>query len=244
MPAPELSPVLEALRALFGADLAPWLRAWARVMPVLIVVPAFGAAAVPAAARAGLGVALAAAIAPSLEPSPESALPLGLSLLREAALGAPVAFGAAILVYTAVMAGGAVDDLRGARETTSLPVFEGQSSPHGALLGLLVIVAFLEFGGGARVVSALTRLETPASAWSAVAIRLSASIEVALAAAAPLAVAAIVLSVAEGLIARAAVPAHVTALLSPLRGVALLALFALLLERIVEVFALAAHSSP
>src|SRR5688500_19917490 len=107
MPAHELSPVLDALRSLFGADLAPWLRAWARVMPVLIVVPAFGAAAVPAAARAGLGVALAAAIAPSLEPSAESALPLGLSLLREAALGAPVAFGAAILVYTAVMAGGA-----------------------------------------------------------------------------------------------------------------------------------------
>jgi hypothetical protein len=50
-----------------------------------------------------------------------------------------------------------------------------------------------------------------------------------------------VLSVAEALIARASVPAHVTALLSPLRGVALLALFALLLDRMLEVFALAAR---
>ena len=105
------------------------------------------------------------------------------------------------------------------------------------LVGLLVIIAFLEFGGGARVVTALTRLEAPSMSVRSVALGLTASIEIALAAAAPLAAATIVLSVAEGLIARAAVPAHVTALLTPLRGVALLALFALLLERIVEVLA-------
>ena len=241
MPLPELSPLLEALRALFGADLRPWLLAWARVMPVLIVVPAFGAAAVPAPARAGLGVALAAAIAPSLSPGSSAGLPLGLQLAREAALGAPVAIGAAILLYTAVMAGGLVDDLRGARESTSLPVFDSQSSPHGALLGLLVIVAFLEFGGGARVVSALMRLDAPHAAWSAVAVSLAGSVEVALAAAAPLVVASIVLNVAEALVARAAAPAHITSLLSPLRAIVLLAVFALLLERIVELFALAAR---
>jgi type III secretory pathway component EscT len=201
------------------------------------VVPAFGAAAVPAPARAGLGVALAAAIVPSLGPRPASALPLGIELLREAALGVPVALGAAVLVYAAVMAGGALDDLRGARETASLSVFEGPTSSSGTLLGLLVIVSFLEFGGAARVVDALAHLERTGPTWSVVTAQLASSIELALAVAAPLAAAAIVLSVAEGLIARASAPAHVTSLLSPLRGVALLALFALLLDRMLALFA-------
>jgi flagellar biosynthetic protein FliR len=234
----ELTQVLEALRVLFGGDLAPWLLAWARVTPLLLVVPAFGAAAVPAAARAGLGVALAAAIAPSVEPLASSALPFGFELLRQAALGVPVALGAAVLVYAAVMAGGAVDDLRGARETTALPVFEGPASSSGALLGLLVLVLFLELGGAARVVAALAELDREGPTLTAIALQLAGSIEVALAVAAPLAAASIVLGVAEGLIARAAVPAHVSALLSPLRGVVLLALFALLLDRILAVFAL------
>jgi flagellar biosynthetic protein FliR len=233
----ELTHILEALRVLFGGDLAPWLLAWARVAPLLIVVPAFGAAAVPAAARAGLGVALAAAIAPSIQPLPPNALPLGFELLRQAALGVPVALGAAVLVYAAVMAGGAIDDLRGARETTSMSVFEGPTTSSGTLLGLLVLILFLELGGAARVVAALTHLDREGPTLHEVAQQLAGSIEIALAVAAPLAAAAIVLGVAEGLIARASVPAHVSALLSPLRGVALLALFALLLDRILAVFA-------
>jgi hypothetical protein len=40
-------------------------------------------------------------------------------------------------------------------------------------------------------------------------------------------------------VARASVPAHVIALLSPLRGLLLLAIFALLLDRILELLAVA-----
>src|SRR5688572_17321292 len=127
MPEGELNQLIEAGRALFARDFTAWLGGWARVLPVLVVVPAFGAAAVPAPARAGLGVALALAVAPSVTPLPASGLPLplGLELLRQMAIGAPVALGAAILVYTAVMVGGVADDLRGARETHSIAVFEG-----------------------------------------------------------------------------------------------------------------------
>jgi len=232
MPLPELNQLIEAGRALFGRDFSAWLGGWARVLPVLVVVPAFGAAAVPAPARAGLGVALGLAVAPSIAPLSASGLPYGLELLRQMALGVPVAVGAAVLVYTAVLVGGAVDDLRSARETTSLAVFEGTTSPLGALLGLLVILSFLEFGGGARVVRALALAETSGPGLAGIASRVSSAIEVAIAVAAPLAVVAIVASVAEGLVARASVPAHVTALLAPLRGLLLLAVFALLLDRI------------
>jgi flagellar biosynthetic protein FliR len=239
MPDGELNQLIEAGRALFARDFTAWLGGWARVLPVLVVVPAFGAAAVPAPARAGLGVALALAIAPSVAPLPASGLPLGLELLRQMAIGAPVAIGAAILVYTAVMVGGAADDLRGARETHSLAVFEGPTSPLGSLLGLLVIVSFLEFGGGSRIVRALALADAQGPNLSTLAARLSSSIEVAIAAAAPLAASAIIASVAEGLVARASVPAHVTALLSPLRGLLLLAVFALLLDRILELLTFA-----
>jgi flagellar biosynthetic protein FliR len=241
MPEDDTTQLIAALRALFGGDLAPWLLAWARVTPTLILVPAFGAAAVPVAARAGLGVALAAAIAPRLAPLSATAMPFGFELLRQAALGTPIALGAAVLVYAAVMAGGAIDDLRGARETASLSVFEGPTTSSGTLLGLLVIVLFLEFGGASRAVDALAHVDRRGPPLTVVVAQLSGSIELALAVAAPLAAFAIVLSVAEGLIARASVPAHVTSLLAPLRGIALLSLFALLLDRMLELFALTAR---
>lgn len=217
-----------------GVTLEAWLRAWARVMPSLVLVPAFGGAALPAPARAGLGVALALAIAPALQPAAENALPLAFELLKEFARGLPVAIGAALLVHTALMAGGAMDDLRGARESAALPVFPGSATPLGALLGLLVILSFHLSGGPARLILALTVEGSSSSPLATIAAQISASVGLAVAAAAPLAVAAIVLSVAEALIARAASPAHIVGLLLPLRGVALLAVAALVLDRVLE----------
>ena len=64
----ELVQFLNAALASASADFGAWLRAWARVTPTLVLVPAFGGAALPAATRAGLGFALAVAIAPALRP--------------------------------------------------------------------------------------------------------------------------------------------------------------------------------
>jgi flagellar biosynthetic protein FliR len=234
-PPAELIQLLNTALAGGSADFGGWLRAWARVMPTLVLVPAFGGSALPAATRAGLGFALAVAIAPALRPVEASSSPWVLELLREAARGTPVAIGAAVLVHTALMAGGAIDDLRGGRETAGLPVFEGEHTPFGAVLGLLVAIALLESGGAARLVAALA-VETPAAGSLGVIVgQLSASVSMAVAVAAPVAAAAVVVSVAEALIARAAAPAHVSALLAPLRGVALLAVAALALDRIAEV---------
>lgn len=228
-------PDLAALFEIEGLDLEAWLLAWARVVPALTLVPAFGGSALPAPARAGLGLSLALAIAPALGPRTHAdGLSFVLELARQVALGLPVAVGAALLVYVALMAGGVVDDLRGGRETTALPVFEGGHSPLGTLLGLLIVVAFHSTGGPAQIIAALAVPEPPESSLLAIATSLTGSIGMAVAAATPIVASAIVLSVAEALVARAASPAHIAGLLAPLRGIALLAMFALAMERIVE----------
>lgn len=217
-----------------GITLGTWLRAWARVMPSLVLVPAFGGAALPAAARAGLGVALAVAIAPALQPMDPSSSPLAFELLKEFVRGTPVAIGAALLVHTALMAGGTIDDLRGARDSAALPVFQGSSTALGTLLGLLVVLSFHLSGGPSRLVLALVTQAPGSGSLALIAAQISASIGLAVAAAAPLAVAAIVLGVAEALIARAASPAYIVSLLLPIRGVVLLTVAALMLDRILE----------
>lgn len=240
-PSADLAEFVSAAVASASADFAAWLRAWARVTPTLVLVPAFGGAALPVATRAGLGFALAVAIAPALRPAEHVGWPLSLELLREAARGAPIAIGAALLVHTALMAGGVIDDLRGARESGALPVFEGEHTPFGAVLGLLVAIGLLESGGAARLVAALS-VEAPANgSLSVIVEQLAASVGLAVAVAAPVAAATVVVSVAEALIARAAAPAHVSSLLAPLRGVALLAVAAFSLDRIAEVLLLSAR---
>src|SRR5690606_7220369 len=226
--------VVEAVLAAAGLDLASLLRAWARLLPTLLIVPIFGGAALPGPARAGLGIALAVSAAPALGPGVPATGPLALQLLSELAIGIPPALGAAALFYAAIMAGGAIDDLRAARETSTLPPLSGQPSPMGALLGLPAVIVFLQTGGASRIVESLVSLTPGAPLMASTVALLLSSVSIAVAVAAPVAVAAIVLGVAEGLIARAALPAHVTALLAPLRGVVLLAMTALLLDRILE----------
>lgn len=234
-----MTELAELFSLAIGVDLGAWLRAFARVAPVLFLVPAFGGAALPAPARLGLGLSLALSIGSSLHAEPGAGLPSALELAREVALGLPLAVGAALLVHTALMAGGVIDELRGHREASTLPLLDGGATPIGALLGLLVIVAFHAGGGPSRLVAALSAPVISEAPLLGVVTQVSASIGIAVAAAAPVAVAAIVLSVAEALLARAATPAHVGGLVAPLRGVALLAIAALVLDRVLA-FLLAA----
>ncbi len=230
-PPGQAAETLSALLAVAGADPVAWLRAWARVSPTLVLVPIFGGSALPAPARAGLGFALAVAVAPALRPVAGSALPLSLQLMAETARGVPIALGAALLVHAALMAGGAVDDLRGQRGAGSLPVFDTEHTPLGGLLGLLVAVFVLQSGGAARLIAALAVDPPAATPLAAIIFKLTACVGLAVAVAAPVAGAAIVTSVAEALLARAASPAHVSHLLAPLRSIVLLAVTALVLER-------------
>lgn len=229
---------------MLGVDLRGWALAWARVTPALTLVPAFGLNALPAQTRAALGLALALSIAPSLQPLQLSA-PFGVALMLEAARGLPVALAAAGALWAAGMAGGLADNLRGAREAQTLPVLDEDVTPLGALLSLLVALLFLETGGAARVAAALASSVTISHdlLWQ-VTLGLTHAIELALAVAAPVVAVSIIAELANALIARSATPAHVVALLAPLRSVLILIVFGLLFERMASLLALVAARAP
>ena len=243
---PLIDPAQILPEALVGpmAALRGWALAWARVTPALTLVPAFGLTALPVQSRAALGLALAVSIAPGLEPAQVS-VPFGPALLLEAARGLPIALSAAGVLWAAGMAGGLTDNLRGARETQSLPVVDEDTSPLGALLSLLLALVFLEGGGAARVVAALAA--SPAVShgvlWQ-VAAGLTHSVELALAVASPIVAVSIVAELSNALLARSATPAHVAALLAPLRSVLILIAFALLFERMTLLLAAIAQHLP
>ncbi|MEZ4224139.1 MAG: flagellar biosynthetic protein FliR [Polyangiaceae bacterium] len=237
-----LSTVVE-LAGELGLDLSSWGLAWARLAPTLVLVPAFGLRAIPAPARAVLGLTMAATLAPALATARDPALPWALQAGYEALRGLPVAIGAASMLWAASQAGGLIDNLRGGREAANLPNVESGSTATGAMLSMLASIAFLESGGAARVLTALLRVDDDVQhAFSRVVITLLSSIEISIAVIAPVVAASIVLEVASALVSRAASPAYAQPLLAPLKSLALLGVFALVLERIVELLALSAAS--
>jgi flagellar biosynthesis protein FliR len=236
MPPPaSLFDALGLVLAQNGVDLRAWALGMARVTPAVTLVPAFGLSAVPAPTRLVLGLSLGACVAPALAADVGADGPLLVALVREAFVGLPVALLAALAIYVAAMAGGLVDDLRGARESVTLPALPEPGPSVAVLFSLLACVAFLETGGASRVAAALaTPLLAARYSWPNVVRALAGSVELAFALAAPLAVASVLLETASALIARAATPASVGTVLAPLKSVALLGLLALFFERIAD----------
>ena len=238
--------ILDALTALFaqsGIEPRAWALGFARATPAVTLVPALGLGAVPAQTRLVLGLALGLCIAPGLAGDVSAGGPFALALGREALAGLPVALLASLSIYVAAMAGGLVDDLRGARESVTLPALPEQMPPLAALFALLASIAFLETGGAARVAAALSspRLSSQFT-WPALAQAFAGSVELAFAIAAPLAVASVLLETTSALIARAATPAFIGPVLAPLKSVALLGVLALLFDRISELLTILAHN--
>jgi type III secretion protein T len=227
--------ILEALARFFadrGLDLGAWGIALARVLPVIVVVPAFGLRALSAPIRAAAALLFAAVIAPAIRPVAGGGLAWAPLFLLELMRGTLVAIAAAVPLWSATMAGGIVDVLRGAEGQAELPTVEGRASPIATLFSLLAAVIFLANGGPAHVVGLL--VGPPPDLGSGVAraaANLASGIGIATAIAAPLIAASLVLELASALVARAASPAHLSALLGPIRSLALLALTALLLDR-------------
>jgi type III secretory pathway component EscT len=227
----------------WGVDLPSWGLAWARTAPTVVLVPAFGLRAIPAPARAMLGLVIAAGVAPALSIARDPTVPWALAAAYEGLRGVPIALGAAAALWAASQAGGLVDNLRGGREQANLPNVDPGSTPMGALLSMLIALAFLEGGGAAKVAEALIRADQDVEhAFSRAVVTLLASIEVSIAVAAPVIAASIVLEVASALVSRAASPAYLQPLLAPLKSLAILGVFALILERVVELLAIAALS--
>lgn len=219
----ELTEILRVIEA-SGVSLEGWLSAWARLLPTVVLVPAFGARFLPAPARAVLGLSLAFTLAPTLTAHSSSEF-LAVSLLTEMLRGLPLAISVSALMWAAMMAGGLMDDLRGASQPSEGP-FMGASTPLGTLLGLFAAIGFLKLGGASRVVEALSESAQAHTVLGAVS-DLVASIEIALALSAPVLAALIVWEAAGALVARSAAPAHIQSLLAPLRSLAVLGALAI-----------------
>lgn len=231
-----------AADAIAGVDSATdWFRlalGWARALPLVTLVPAFGLRALPAPARVVIGFVLAAAYFPAITPAAaDAARPWAVQALVEAARGLPVAIAAAVPLWAATMAGGVVDALRGSRETTTSAVVEGAATPMGVPFSILASAIFLSTGGPARAVAALAVKPGDTNPLLAATGDLVGGIAFAVALAGPLLAAAVVLEIAAALIARAASPAQVHALLAPLRALGILAVTAIAFERIASILA-------
>jgi len=216
--------------------------AWARFAPTIAIVPAFGLRALPTPARGILAIALAAGIYPALEPIvlERASTPWLFLALEQIVLGLPVALAAAVPLWAATMAGGLVDNLRGAQETSGVAVVEGgRASPLGVLLSLLASIVFLATGGPARVAASLATTTLGEAPLLAAVRSIVAGVGLAVAIGAPLLAAAVVLEIAFALVARAASPAQVHALLAPLRALGILAVVALVFDRLAHALALA-----
>lgn len=229
-----------------GVDLSSLGLAWARVSPTVALVPAFGLRALPAPARAVMALALAGSIYPALAPDVglTRTLPWAAVALGEVLRGLPVAIAAAVPLWAATMAGGLTDAMRGTQDGVQVPTVEGRSTPLGVMLSLLASAVFLSTGGPARVVSALATRPMEIHPVLAVAQDLVQGIAVAVAIGGPLLGAAMVLEVAAALIARAASPTQVHATLAPLRAIGILAVMAIVLERIASFIAMLVAKSP
>ncbi len=223
-----------------GWDLEGIGLAWARVSPTVVLVPAFGLKALPAPVRGTLSLVMALTIFPALVPIAgglDESVPWPLRMLAQVVIGLPPALGAAIPLWAATMAGGLADNLRGSQGDVQVPLIEGRTGPSGTLLGLLASTFFLLGGGPSRVLSLLLAPPVVAGLIQSVAHKLTSSITLALTLGAPILAASFVLELAFALVAKAASPAQLQSLLAPVRGLAVMAVFALVFDRLAHVLA-------
>lgn len=223
-----------------GVDPAAWAIAWARVLPSVLLVPAFGLGVLPASLRAAVGLGLAAAIASAM---PADAFHAGTALpllvATEMLRGVPVAVVAATSIWAAMTAGGVAEAAFGVRLRALPPSFGRDASPVATLFGLLACVLFLENGGATRLAAHLAAVEPLSRAPFAAAARdLAAGLDVGASLGAPLLAVALVVDVAVGLAARE-LRTLGNEMEGPLRAIAVLIATAVLFDRIAEAIAIA-----
>lgn len=201
MPTQELATVTLREFRESGLDLSAWSMASARMLPTVLIVPAFGAGFLPIAVRFGIGVALAASIAPVMQGPPAGSVlstPSFLALIGEALRGVPVAVAAASSLWAAMVAGGLAD--------TTLPLPSRRSraatGPLSGLLGLAASVVFLETAGPERVAERLSSTLVPLAAVRAGVRDLTAGLDVGVSLALPILVVALTMDVAVALAER------------------------------------------
>lgn len=235
-----------ATGALFGVEASRALPVFAlvaaRTLPLAWLAPWLGWRGTAGAARVAIAVTLALALTPlalkSAPPLPDGWLPLALMGVREALIGASFAIAASVPLWALSWAGGLVDRWRGARSSDDAGPLEtlhlGASVVLFVVLGghRLALLAFADGLADAPVGAGASASDLSAFALGAGRI-VTATLELAVAFAAPAAIAFVVLEIALGLASRAAPELRVFLDAMPLRAglgiaVALLGLAAVL----------------
>jgi type III secretion protein T len=201
-----------------------------RLAPLTILVPWIALRQAPALLRAVLLLALTVAMMPSAEASTPALPPdvpsFAIAAMRELVLGAALAIASAVPLLAFEQSGRLVDVLRGAQGEATDPA-GGRSSTLGVFSMLLGTTTFLVLGGHRLVLSALADgfVSAPPGAatidgamLTEVGRLLVLSLELAVAFAAPAAVALFASDVALGLVSRSAtqIPMYFAAM--PLRS--------------------------
>jgi type III secretory pathway component EscT len=214
-------------------------------MPAVMIVPAFGLRGLPRPAQVLMGLGLAGCVAPVLPPSGAfGSNPWLLEALVEVLRGIPVALAAAVPLWAATMAGGMADALRASQDTVSAPTVEGRATPLGVPLSLLSCAIFLGTGGPARMARALAFRPPSAHPLLAATSDLVSGIGLAVAIGGPLLAAGVIADIAAALVARAAAPAQVHALVAPLRALGMLAVMGLVFDRLAAVLTRVVQATP
>jgi len=238
-----IAPLLVEL-ARGGVDAEAWLRGTLRLVPSTILVPAFGLRALPFPAQLLFAFVLAGATLPAVAGSlPALDRPWLYAALEELAHGLPVAVSAAATIWGATMAGNLMDELRGGPPAADFPLADSPSGPLGILLSLAASIAFLEFGGPAQLAQTLASpAPLRAHLFTEVVRSLLSGVQLAVLIAAPLLALLLFLEVFHALVTRATRSGLWLSLFAPLRALSVLAMVALLLDRLVEGLALWMHS--
>jgi flagellar biosynthetic protein FliR len=130
----------------------------ARLLPAILLVPAFGGQRVPIPAQIGLAGCLAACLFSHSAYAgicPSGLIYAGL-LLKELALGLVLALAGVCIFEALRMAGQLIDGLRGASQArATMPQTGEQASPLGVMYMLLACVVFFELDGPVRFLNAV-----------------------------------------------------------------------------------------
>jgi type III secretory pathway component EscT len=215
-----------------GIDPMSWARAWARLVPSLVLIPILGLRAFPIPLRLVFALVLGASIAPGLVEPSVARMPPSLELASELARGLPVALSVAIGIWGASMVGELLDASRGSRSSRS--VFDDDAaSPLAVLLSLVAAVAFFQLSGPARLAEALaTARPLSEQDLRSVALSLARGIQFAVVLAGPLLALVPFLELLHGLVIRATRPLGFGVLLGPVKTIVFLGVTALVLDRV------------
>jgi flagellar biosynthesis protein FliR len=212
-------------------------RGFFRLLPTVFVVPAFGLRGVPIQVRASMALVLAFAVAPAISTQGVEPGGLAVTLFVDVLRGLPLALASALPLWAGTMAGGLFDELRGPSADVKLAPTPDAHSPSAVLLSLLGGFFFFAAGGPSTMVRAIVRADVDANVVTRTVSTLAAGASIALVVAGPLLAAAILSTAAGAMVARSPFFAA-RAVVPSLRAVAMLAFFAVALERVATLLAL------